>query len=48
MSTPDQHARYTATPRQCIDCAGKPSAGRPRCNTCHEKRHDHLTEGLPQ
>lgn len=39
-----ENARYRANPRQCIDCAGPPSAGRPRCNTCHDKRHD-LIEG---
>ncbi|QDF19360.1 hypothetical protein SEA_CRACKLEWINK_74 [Mycobacterium phage Cracklewink] len=36
-STPEQKARYLANPRQCIDCGGKPSAGRPRCDDCHKK-----------
>lgn len=35
-STPEQKDRYLAEPRQCIDCGGRPSAGRPRCDGCHE------------
>lgn len=34
--TADSHARYLANPRQCIDCGGVPSAGRPRCADCHQ------------
>lgn len=42
--TPDeQNARYLANPRQCIQCAGPPAAGMPRCLTCHHK-HIHCQE----
>lgn len=34
MTTTDRHTRYRAG--QCVDCGGKPSAGRPRCTPCHE------------
>lgn len=34
-STPEQHAAYRNG--LCIDCKAAPySAGRPRCNTCHD------------
>lgn len=43
-STDEQNRRYTATPRQCVDCGGPPSAGRPRCDTCH---HLHANRPRP-
>lgn len=35
-TTAEQTARYLADPRQCIDCAGRPAAGMPRCYSCHD------------
>lgn len=46
--TAESHARYLANPRQCIACGGKPSAGRPRCGTCHQEYVRGQNEGRVQ
>ena len=33
-ATDEQNTRYLAS--KCVDCGGKPSAGRPRCAGCHD------------
>lgn len=43
-STPEQNAAYRVG--LCVDCRTAPhSAGRPRCNGCHQTYNDNLAKG---
>lgn len=50
MGEPDptiRRARYMTNPRQCVDCAGEPDAGRTRCTTCHNQLNNDTIGAQP-
>jgi tRNA(Ile2) C34 agmatinyltransferase TiaS len=48
MTDPDNTAHHTAyRAGVCVDCRTAPhSAGRPRCNDCHQTYNDNLAKGV--